>query len=1116
MPRHVTGPLTSPLTLLLLALAVTAGTPAPTEAQVDARLLRYPDVSATQIAFVYGGDIWVVEKTGGTARKLSSPPGEESFPRFSPDGSRIAFSGNYDGNTDVYVVPAMGGEPTRVTHHPGDDRVVDWTPDGSRLLLASNRASGLARFRKLFLVSPDGGLPEALPMAYGEFGSFSPDGRRIAYTPDDRSSRNWKRYRGGMAPEVWIMHLESLEAENISDSDANDQFPMWHEGTVYFLSDRGPRLRDNIWAYDVSSGDMRQLTEFTDFDVTWPAIGPSDLVFQAGGTLYRMDLASEEVHAVNVEVVTDLATTKPRTVNVGNLIQWAGISPTGKRAVFQARGEVFTVPAEHGPVRNLTRASGSAERYPSWSPDGRWIAYWSDASGEYQLVLEAADGSGESRTLTSLDEGYRYRPFWAPESDRLAFIDNTQTIRILDVESGDLTEIGRTTSNLHPSLQGFQLSWSADGRWLAYSRVVPEAQNSAVFLFDTRNGELHQVTSAYYNDADPVFDPDGEYLYFKTDRNLSPVYTAFDGSAGGDWVYPNATEIAAVPLRRDVASPLAPRNDQEPVKEEGSEGEGEEGSSGGGAERSPGQAEARAEEIDLDGFESRTVVLPPEAGNYYGSLHAVSGKLVYHRFPRSGSADDESPLIFWDLKEREEKTIISDVNGYDVSADGKKVLVTDRGRWAIVDLAPGQRMENPLGMSDLEMTLDPPAEWRQIFTEVWRTYRDYFYDAELHGLDWQAMRAHYGSLLDDAVTRWDVNDIIGDLIAEVNSSHTYAGGGDVERERREGVGLLGVDWSLENGAYRIAHIVRGAPWDVEDRSPLDRPGVDVSEGDYVLAVNGRPLDSGQDPYAAFEGLARETVALTVNDEPTAEGAHEVLVETLSDESRLRSLEWIEANRQTTMEASNGRIGYMYVPDTGTRGQSEVVRQFKYQHALDGLVIDERWNGGGQLPDRFIELMSRQTVGHIYFRYGPPAHHPMTHHGYKAMLINGQAGSGGDAFPWFFREMNAGVLVGERTWGGLIGPATGHQTIDGGFYTAPPGRLYTNAGEWFAEGHGVDPDIAVTDDQEQLARGTDPQLQAAIDELMRRIRENPPTFPAPPERENRVVTDGGGGGGGGGG
>ena len=505
-------------------------------------------------------------------------------------------------------------------------------------------------------------------------------------------------------------------------------------------------------------------------------------------------------------------------------------------------------------------------------------------------------------------------------------------------------------------------------------------------------------------------------------------------------------------------------------------------------------------------------MLPVEAGNF-GRLRAVDGRVVFHRRPRAGGAGDQpSPIVAYDLEEREEQTILPDGDSYEISADGKKLLVSNDRSWAIVDVAPGQTLEDRLATNALTMTLDPSAEWRQMFDEVWRTYRDYFYDDDLHGLDWHGLRAQYGGLVDQAVTRWDVNFLIGELIGEVNASHTYVGGGDTEAPRRRGVGLLGVDWSLENGAYRIARIVRGAPWDIADRSPLDEPGVDVNEGDYLLAVNGNPLDPGRDPYSAFEGLAGETVLLTVNDRPTTEGAREVVVTTLGSEATLRMRDWIEQNRLRVDEASGGRIGYVYVPNTAVPGQTELVRQFNHQHNKDGLIIDERWNGGGQLPDRFVELMNRETVGHIYFRHGATARQPtITHRGHKAMLINGQAGSGGDAFPWFFREMDAGVLVGERTWGGLIGPASGHQLIDGGFYTAPPGRLYRNDGQWFAEGHGVEPDIPVTDHPGELARGNDPQLDAAVAELMRRIREDPPVLPAPPGDERRIATDSDGNG-----
>lgn len=1111
-PRTFSAERVAPALTLFLALAFVS-TAAPAHAQLDARMFRFPDVSDTHIAFVYAGDIWVVEKGGGTAKRLSSPPGEESFPRFSPDGTRIAFSGNYDGNTDIYVVPAGGGDLTRVTHHPSTDRMIDWAPDGGVLLFASSRESGVLRFNQIYRVASEGGLPEKLPVAYGEFGALSADGRWLAFTPKSREFRTWKRYRGGMAPEIWLIDLQTLEARNLTNSEANDLQPMWHGRTLYFLSDRSDDQRANIWAYDLDSTEMRQVTRFTDVDITWPGIGPADMVFQAGGRLYLMDLSSEQYEEVSVEVVTDLATLKPRAVSVGNLIQGAGISPSGARALFAARGDIFTVPAEHGVIRNLTATSGVAERYPTWSPDGRHVAYWSDRRGEYELAIRPANGSGDERFVTNLGPGYRYQPIWSPDSEKIAFIDFTQTIRVLEVESGQLTEVDKALWMMHPMLQGFELAWSADSRWITYSRGL-ETQQSAIFLFDTEAGQRYQVTSGYYSDSSPVFDPDGDYLYYLSNRTLRPIYSDIDQT----WIYPNTTNVVAVPLRADVPSPLAPRNDEETVEEEAEEdpaageiGEGEaaeepeqaEGAAGAGQREGEEEAKEETLEINIDGFEDRLVVLPPAPGNY-ANLRAVSGKVLFLRLPRSGSSDNSAAIVFYDLGEREEQTVLENAGGFDVSANGKKMLVSQRGAFGIIDIRPGQRLENRLATNNLEMVVDPRAEWRQLFNDVWRAYRDFFYDPGLHGLDWDGLGSFYSRLLEDAVTRWDVNFVLGELVAEVNASHTYVGGGDVETSRRRQVGLLGIDWALENGAYRVARIVRGAPWDAEVRSPLAEPGIDVAEGDYVLAVNGVPIDTSKDPFAAFEGLAGETVQLTVNDAPTTEGARQVLVETLRSEARLRNLEWIEGNRKRVEEASNGSVGYIFVPDTSINGQTELVRQFNSQMLKDGLIIDERFNGGGQLPDRFIELMQRDLVARIFFRHGATATQPpVTHYGPKVMLINGWAGSGGDAFPYFFKTMQVGPIIGERTWGGLIGPAVGHQLIDGGGYTAPPGRIYGPDGEWFAEGHGVEPDIPVVDHPGEMARGIDPQLEAAIEEVMRLIRENPSALPGQPPFERRV-------------
>jgi tricorn protease len=1080
---------------LAFALSLVAG---PAAAQVDARMFRYPDVSATHIAFVYAGDIWVVPKTGGVANRLSSPLGEEMFPRFSPDGSKIAYSADYDGNLDVYVVPTMGGEPVRVTYHPMADRLVDWHPDGKRVLFASSRESGRQRYSQFYLASATGGLPEKMPIPYGEFGAFSDDGRLFAYVPLSQDFRTWKRYRGGWAGDIWVFDLKDSSATNVTANDADDSQPMWHGNTLYFLSDRGANQRHNLWAYDRTTKATRQVTQFKDFDVAFPAIGPNDIVFQAGSGLYLLDLATEKVAEVKVQVVTDEITLKPRAERVGRLIQGADISPTGKRAVFNGRGDILTVPAENGPILNLTRSSGIAERYPAWSPDGKAIAYWSDRSGEYELYTRPADGSGTEKKLTSLGAGYRYPPAWSPDGKKIAFIDQAMVIRLYDFDKDRVTEIDRSKIWMgHGQLQGFAFSWSGDSRWLAYARPADARAGGAVFLYDTKDGSLHQATSGYFNDLQPTFDPDGKYLYFLSNRNFEPVYGDFDGS----WTYPNATMIVAVPLRLDVPSPLAPKNDVEGAADTTKKGQqGQEGQRG---QAKPDSGKVAEVAIELAGFEGRAVVLPPKGGNYQG-LHAVQGKIVYQRGARSGSGENKSPLVYYDLTEREEKTILDDVDGFVVTRDGKKVGVAANGRWAIVDLKPAQKMDKPLRTAEMEVVVDPRAEWHQMFTDAYRLERDFFYDPNMHGVDWKGLRDRYGKLIDDAVTRWDVNVVLGDFIAELNSSHTYRGGGDEESGPRRGVGMLGVDWKLENGAYRIGHIVQGGPWDADARSPLKEPGVDVKEGDYVLAVNGVPVDVSKDPWAAFQGLTQAPMVLTVNAQPTMDGARQVLVKPLADDTELRFREWIEARRQRVDQASGGKVGYIYVQSTGVDAQGELLKQFMAQWRKDGLIIDERFNSGGQIPDRFIELLNRPMLSYWAVRNGEDWQWPpIAHRGPKVMLINGWSGSGGDAFPFYFRQAKVGPLIGLRTWGGLIGMSGAPGLVDGGTLTVPTFRMYDVTGKWFPEGHGVEPDIPVVDDPAQLVRGTDPQLERAIQEVQRLIAQQPPTPPKRPAYEKRV-------------
>lgn len=1064
-------------------------------AQLDARMMRTPDVSGDRIVFTHAGDLWLVSREGGIATRLSSPKGEELFPQFSPDGNSIAYSANYDGNTDVYVIPTAGGRPTRVTAHGYPDRVVGWHPNGSRVIFASAMYSGRQRYNQFYSVSPTGGFPDQLPLPYAETGSLSPDGKKVAYTYITQAFRTWKRYRGGWSADIHIFDLEKKTDENVTGNPAGDEFPMWHGSKIYFLSDRGTELRWNIWVYDLNTKQTRQVTTFADKDIHFPSLGPSDIVFEAGGKLYLLDLATEKHREVPVKVVTDNATLLPRTENASTRIRTVTLSPDGKRALFSARGEIFSVPAENGPVYNLTRTSGSAERYPSWSPDGKMAAYWSDRSGEYELTIFDLDRRTE-KTVTAYGPGYRYHPYWSPNSKMIAFIDKAMRIQIYDIQKNRTTEVDRASYYYQGNLSAFSVSWSPDSRWLAYNRDLSN-RSEAIFLFDTREEKATQVTSGYYPDVQPSFDPDGKNLYFLTNRTLAPVYSDFDNT----WIYPNTTNLAAVPLTDDVMSPLAPKNDTTSVAAaEGGDKEKKEETKGGNAKGKTEKPKETA--ITLAGFEARLVILPPPAGNIAG-VRGVSGKVVYLRMPNTGSPDKKRPLMYYDLDKREEKVIVDDVDGFQVSADGKKALVVKSGSYSVVDVAENQKTDKKMPSGSLEMTVDPRAEWRQLFNDVWRFERDFFYDPNMHGVDWVAQRERYGKLLESAVTRWDVNYVIGELIAELNASHTYRGGGDLEGTMNRPVGYLGIDWELANGAYRIKAIIEGAPWDSEVRSPLAMSGLKVKAGEYILAVNGEPIDITKAPWAALEGLANRTVELTVNSKPTMDGARKLVVKTMDDEARLRNLSWIESNRKRVDEVTGGRVGYVYVPSTGTDGQTELYRQFSAQFMKDGLIIDERFNSGGQIPDRFIELLDRKPLAFYAVRDGKNWQWPpFAHFGPKAMLINGWSGSGGDAFPDHFRKAGLGPLIGTRTWGGLIGMTGIPDLIDGGSVTVPTFRMYNPDGTWFKEGYGVDPDIQVPEDPAKLSQGVDPQLERAIEEVMKEIKSRPSPYTKQPPYEKR--------------
>ncbi len=1067
-------------------------------AQIDARLLQYPAVSKSQIVFEYAGDLWIAPKDGGVANRLTTPPGDEILPHFSPDGSQIAFSGDYKGNMDVYVMPSKGGMPLRITHHGYPDLTVGWYPDGKSLLYASSMESGRQRYDQFYKVSASGGMPEKLIIPYGEFASISPDSKSIAYTPMSQAYRTWKRYRGGWAADIWIYNFETGTAENITNNPANDEFPMWHNNTIYFLSDRGADERANIWAYDLKTKQTRQITNFTDFDIHFPSLGPDDIVFEAGGKLYLLDLSTEKYKEVKIEVVTDDITIMSKTENAAGMIKNFFVSPDGNRALFEARGDIFSVPAEHGYVADLTNTSGFAERFPAWSPDGKNIAYWSDRSGEYELYLKNMENPQSEKKLTSYGPGFRYNLYWSPDSKKIAFIDKAMNIFIYDVDNNKTTKVDKEKFYYEGNLEGFKVSWSADSRWMTYAKDVDNL-HSKICIYDAVNNKVHDITSGYYNDSSPVFDPDGKYLYFLTNNTFSPLYSDMDNT----FIYPNSTRIAAITLRTDVPSPLSVRNDSTSIKsDEKKDGDKPKDNDSKKNDGKKKEEKSNDVKIDFDGMDLRTVILPPAAGNY-SNLEAVSGKVLFIRAPRTGSLDKKNTAAYYDLDKREEKNIAAGIDNYMLSADCKKIMIAQNGSYFITDVAPDVKLDKKMPTDQMEITVNPREEWHQIFNDAWRIERDFFYDPHMHGVNWDALRTQYGNLIDNAMTRSDVNYIIGELIGEISSSHTYRGGGDLQKPVIMPVGYLGIDWELVNGAYRIKKIIKGASWDSDTRSPLDQPGLNVHDGDYILAVNGIPIDIKKDPWAAFQGLAGKSVELTVNDKPSMDGARKIMVETMTDESRLRLLNWIEHNRETVEKQTDGKIGYIYVQDTGIEGQNDLIRQFTAQIDKQGLIIDERFNSGGQIPDRFIEMLDRKPLAFFAVRDGKDWQWPQfSVFGPKVMLINGWSGSGGDAFPEFFHEAGLGPLIGMRTWGGLIGISGSPSLIDGGYITVPTFRMFLPDGQWFPEGHGVDPDIKVVDDPSQLAKGIDPQLEKGIEVEMQLLKEHPPVHPEQPPYQKR--------------
>ncbi len=1063
------------LALLLIAAAAVAAPPE------GGFLLRFPDVHDDTVVFVCGEDIWKAPIGGGDAVRLTVHEGMERYPRFSPDGKSVAFTGQYDGNFDVYVMDSDGGGITRATFHPGFDEVVGWHPTNGKVIFTSARHSQ-SRAQRLFMVNPDGSGLEEVPLFEAAQGDFSADGNLLAYNKMSREGRTWKRYHGGLAQDVFLHDFATGDDRRLTDFTGTDRIPMWIDGGIWFSSDRDGTL--NLYVLDPADGAVRQVTRHADYDVRRPSVGGGRIVYELGNDIWLLDAATGESRRLDITIGADAPDARPYLADVSTMVTEAAVSPSGKRALVVARGEVFSVPAEHGAVRNLSADDGARDRDAVWSPDGGRVACLSDRDGEYQIWLLDPAGREEPRKLTDFEDGFRHALRWSPDSKKLSFTDQTLRLWVLDVASGDLTEIDRAEyENIDVSLEYKPIhdhAWSPDSRYIAYAKMEAN-QLYQISIHDLRTGETRLVGDGVHNDVDPVFSRDGAHLFFVSNRRFDPTLCDFEW----EMVYKKSAGIYALDLRANGPLLFPTRSDEEPAGEEGKKEEKKDGDAG----------------IDWDGLADRVEILPLPAGNYR-DLAAGDGVLFYLDAPEGDfnrfefRARPPLELHAFDLAARSSAKVVEGVRGYALSADGSQLVYrTDAG----VGLLPAGARDSqgaPLDLAGLKMDLDPRREWRQIFEEAWRLERDYFYEPGMRGLDWDAVGEKYRRLVARATCKQDVEFLLGELIGELSTSHTYVYPGDRRRRaERVGVGLLGADWEAADGRWRLKRVLRATDWNNDAPPPLAAPGVDAREGEYLLAVDGEPVTADRNVLSWFVGTAGRPVVLTLNDRPDAKGAREVVAAPIADDTFLRYLDWVETNRRLVDEMSGGAIGYMHFYDTYVGTARNFGRQFYGQTRKQGLIVDGRYNNGGLDPDIFLARLDKEIHSYWTRRHSHDQTSPVpATRAHMACVTNRQAGSGGDELPAVFRFRGMGPVIGTRTWGGLIGVSMTLSLIDGGALTAPDYRIYSPEGDWIIENVGVKPDIEVELDNAAAFAGDDAQLRSAVEHLQRKIAEEPRPWP----------------------